>query len=1005
MIKKYVFTALVILLTGATAAAQQTEAFTNDLAKYDKALTLYNSKQYLAAQTLFNEIKQETTDPTIEGDCAYYIANAAVRLNQSGADARMQKFVEEYPTSTKRNSAYKDVADYYFENGKYSAAKRWYEQVDISRLSWAEMEKYNFNMGYVHLKSNSPEEAKVYFNRVRNSEKYGAQAKYYEGFMAYENDDYEEASQLFEEVEAEEGTREDLSYFKADLNFKQGNFREAIRLAEEQLPTANRNEQSELNKIIGESYFNLGEFDKALPYLKEYKGKRGKWSNTDYYQLGYAYYKQGDFDNAISEFNKIIDGKNSVAQNAYYHLADAYLQTGKKQEALNAFRNAYQMDFEPKIKEDSGLNYAKLSYEIGNAYEPAPQAIGNYLEAYPNAPQRQQLETLLIDSYITSKNYKAAMDLLESNRNYQDQEAYQKVAFYRGIELYNDGDYQEAIANFEKSLKASASPEFTARALYWKAESEYTINRIDEALLTFKQFEQSSAARSLPEYGDLAYNLGYAYFKKKNYDQAASYFERYVKSGSNDNVRKADAYMRLGDSYFINSKYWPAMEAYNEAIAMPGVERDYATFQKAISYGFVDRNAQKIEALSNFANQFPQSSYRDDALYELGNTYVATGDNERGIQAYDRLVREIPKSKFAAKSQLKKALIYDNTGRSDEALRLFKSVAENYPGTPEGVQAVASAKLIYIDNGQVDAYGRWANSLDYISVEDSELDDAAFSSAEKQLVGSNNPQAIQNFEKYLREYPNGQRAMEAHFYLGQLYFGQNEYLKTIPHYNYVIEKERSEFTEQALARLGQVYLSERKYAEAVPVLQRLENESDIPQNTIFAQSNLMKSYYELKQYDNAVAYAEKVLANSKIDNNVKSDAQVIIARSAMQTGNERRAAEAYAEVSKIATGELGAEALYYDAYFKNQNGDYKGSNASVQKLAKDFSGYKEYGAKGLVLMAKNFYELKDAYQATYILDNVITNFTDYPEVVAEARQELARIKAAEAQTNSSLDGN
>ncbi len=447
------------------------------------------------------------------------------------------------------------------------------------------------------------------------------------------------------------------------------------------------------------------------------------------------------------------------------------------------------------------------------------------------------------------------------------------------------------------------------------------------------------------------------------------------------------------------------MEAYNSAIAMPGVERDYATFQKAISYGFVDRNAQKIEALSNFANQFPQSSYRDDALYELGNTYVATGDNERGIQAYDRLVREVPKSKFAAKSQLKKALIYDNTGRSNEALNLFKSVAENYPGTPEGVQAVASAKLIYIDNGQVDAYGRWANSLDYISVEDSELDDAAFSSAEKQLVGSNNPEAIRNFEKYLREYPNGQRAMEAHFYLGQLYFGQNEYLKTIPHYKYVIEKERSEFTEQALARLGQVYLSERKYAEAEPVLIRLENESDIPQNTIFAQSNLMKSYYELKQYDRAVTYAEKVLANSKIDNNVKSDAQVIIARSAMQTGNERRAAEAYAEVSKIATGALGAEALYYDAYFKNKNSDYKGSNDAVQKLAKDFSGYKEYGAKGLVLMAKNFYALDDAYQATYILDNVITNFSDYPEVVAEAKQELARIKAAEAETNSSLEGN
>jgi TolA-binding protein len=33
--------------------------------------------------------------------------------------------------------------------------------------------------------------------------------------------------------------------------------------------------------------------------------KKGRWNNTDYYQLGYAYYKQNDFENAISQFNKL----------------------------------------------------------------------------------------------------------------------------------------------------------------------------------------------------------------------------------------------------------------------------------------------------------------------------------------------------------------------------------------------------------------------------------------------------------------------------------------------------------------------------------------------------------------------------------------------------------------------------------------------------------------------------------------------------------------------------
>jgi hypothetical protein len=74
----------------------------------------------------------------------------------------------------------------------------------------------------------------------------------------------------------------------------------------------------------------------------------------------------------------------------------------------------------------------------------------------------------------------------------------------------------------------------------------------------------------------------------------------------------------------------------------------------------------------------------------------------------------------------------------------------------------------------------------------------------------------------------------------------------------------------------------------------------------------------------------------------------------------------------------------------------------VQKLAKDFSGYKYYSAKGLVLMAKNYYALNDAFQATYILESVIQNFPEFDDVISEAKAELSKIKREEAKTNSSI---
>ena len=423
-----VFTAF--LLYANILSAQQTAIYTDDLVKYNKALSLYNSQQYLAAQTLFQEVHGESSDTTIKGDCAYYIANAAVRLNQQGADDLMQRFVTNYPTSTKRNSAFLDVASFYFENGKYAYARKWYDRVDEGNLTGAARETFDFNNGYSYYKSKQFDKAKTYLNRVRDSQKYGSQAKYYLGFMAYEGDDYEEADELFDAVEDKDSYKEELAYFKADLNFKLGKFDQAIAEGKSQLPTANPKEKSELNKIIGESYFNQEKYAEALPYLKEYRGKRGKWNNTDYYQLGYAYYKQGDYENAINEFNKIVDGNNSVAQNAYYHLAESYLKTEKKQQALNAFKNASEMEFDAKIKEDSGLNYAKLSYEIGNAYQTVPQIIANYIDDYPKTPAKEELEILLIDSYITSKNYKEALTLLEKNKSFENKVAYQKVAFY-----------------------------------------------------------------------------------------------------------------------------------------------------------------------------------------------------------------------------------------------------------------------------------------------------------------------------------------------------------------------------------------------------------------------------------------------------------------------------------------------------------------------------------------------------------------------------------------------
>lgn len=1002
MIKKG-FQLLILMGCIVNALAQQTATYTNELSTYNKALELFENNQFLAAQSLFKKIKKDSDNQTIKGDCAFYIASSAIRLNQQGADKLMEDFVEDYPISLKRNSAYIDVANYYFDTGKYSFSRKWYDKVDERSLSRSELETFNFNNGYAYFQNKRYSEANKYFNRVRASETYGAQAKYYLGFIAYEGDDYQEANALFDSVKENDEFAEDLSYYQADMNFKLGKFQEAIDEGLKQFDNANPKEKSELSKIIGESYFNQEKYAQAIPYLQGYKGKAGKWNNTDYYQLGYAYYKQGDYTKAINEFNKIIDGRNAVAQNAYYHLAESYLKSNQKQQALNAFKNASEMDFSLQIQEDAFLNYAKLSYEIGNPYQSVPEVLSAFISTYPKNANNDALNDLLIDSYISSKNYKAALAVLEGNKSFENKVAFQKVAFYRALELYNNSDYKASKAMLKRSLKEPREPKVTARAIYWLAENEFQLSNFEEALIGYKQFLQMPQANNTPEFDNSYYNLGYNQFKLKQYSDAISSFSTYVNSATIETTREKDAYLRLGDSYFVTSDYWKAMENYNKAIELNTPDKDYASFQKAISYGFVNKPDTKIMELEAFTKSFPKSFYRDDALYELGNTYIAQDQIEKGFAAYDKLVATIPGSSYVPKAMVKKALLLDNDAKANEALALFKQVAAQFPSTPESLQAVSAAKLIYIDQGRVDEYANWVNTLDFVSVEDNELDDAAYQAAEQPYLENRASLAINRFKDYLNKFPNGKHALQAHFYLGQLYYAENDLAQATPYFEYVVAKERNEFTEQALARVSEIYLTNKAYAKAITALSRLETEADFPQNIMFAQTNIMKAAYELEQYEKAVTYAEKVLANSKVETAIKSDAQIIIARAAIKTGNEEKAQLAYAEVTKIATGALAAEALFYDAYFKNKAQQFEASNTLVQRLAKDYSGYKYYGAKGLVLMAKNFYGLKDAYQATFILERVISNFGEYGDVVAEAQKELTAIKTNEAKTNASVE--
>lgn len=994
------------LLVAPVVIAQQTQMNLGVVSDFNNAVKLFNNRAYAAAQQSFVKVAKDAKSTfNLKADATYYDAMCAIRLNQTDADTKVLDFVEKHPTSNKKDKALLNVGNYYFDNKRAAYALKWYKQVNAEGLNEDLKKELNFKMAYAMLAARNMTQAKAKFAALMNDPKYGNDSRYYYGYISYQQEDYTAAENTLTKLTANETYQSEVTYYLLDISFREGDFAKCIDVGLKLLnkKKVKAKDRSEINKIIGESYFNLGKYKESIPYLEAYKGKKGKWNNTDYYQVGYAYFMQKDYPNAVRYFNRILDVKNNVSQNAYYNLGECYLYLNKKSEALNAFKSASEMNFDLRVKEDAFLNYAKLSYEEGNPYKSVAEVLQDFLKAYPKSKAYNEINSLVVTSYLYQEDYDGALVYLAKNNTRQNLVLKREVSYYRAIQLFNQNKFSEALPYFKEGKK-SEKGNIAAQSEYWNAEANYQLGNLAAALKGFENYAKLNDPSS--EGKSIQYNIGYTQFKLKNYAQAANAFRRFISSTSDDNIEmRDDATIRLGDSYYADRNFSQAITAYKRVADDFGIGADYAQFQAAMSYGLLKNYEAKIQALTDLVNNFELSSYKDDALFQLGNTYAQVKKNTEAHEAYNRLLKNHPKSFYNPNALLRSGLLYYNDNEYDKSIANYKEIVAKFPNSEEARQAVRNARNVYVDAGTVDAYAKWVKTISFANVSDADLDNTMYESAENKFLENNTPKAIEGFEKYTKSFPKGLHALKANFYLAQLYVKTNRPDEAVPKYQYVIAQEQSEFSEESLNKLSTIYLDNEDWTHAIPLLQRLETEANFPQNKLFAQSNLMKGYYQSNLFDDALIYAEKVLLTDKIDTQVEYDAKIIIARCAFKQEDIKKAKEFYREVERNATGELKAESLYYKALFASQEKKYSESNKIIQQITSNYSAYKYWGAKSFVVMAKNYYALEnnDPYQATYILENIIKNFPQFTDIINEAKNELNRIKTNEAKTNRSVN--
>jgi tol-pal system protein YbgF len=995
---KPIFRILFLIFFIHAASAQVNPGHKEVFRKYAEILRLYQDNHIDRAYREFLKLRNELKDDFLRPDIDFYITLIEINSGHPKASEKIDNYLIRYPNAPYRDRIRVYAIDKKFNEGRYKEVQRLIDVLELYNLPAADRERMEFYKAFIALKNNDLSKSKRLFKNLSDSKNFGNQAKYYLGYIAYLKGNTAEAQRYFSQVEQERKYAKNIPYYNADMYYRAGLFRKAIEEAGKIYSKSRGKQKSELAKIIGSSYFNLGEYDKAIPYLKAYRGKKGKFSNKDYYELGYAYYKSGKCSEAINYFNKIISANDALAQNAYYHLGKCYLSQNKKTQALNAFKRVAEMDFDKNIREDAWYQYIKLSYESGNPYESLDTIIRNYLTEFPASVHRKELKELLISSYLTARNYEQALEAMRLNKM-TDRPEFQKVAVLRGLELFNEGKYNDAIRLFDLSLKHGIDPLYRNKAGFWKAEALFRLKRYKDALVEYKSLDKSRLPHFEKNLYD--YNTGYVYFKLKDYPQAAKHFSAYI-SGTPDGKLLKDAYLRLGDSYFGSKKYWPAMDAYNQAIKMSGHNADYAFYQKAVSYGFVGKTGRKIEELNKFLQRYPKSKLVDDALYQLGSTYLNQGKFRNAVSVFDRLINRFPGSPYVAVALLKKGLAYYNTNDNTNAKKVFKELITKYPRTAEAAEAAGYLKSIYIDENNVDGFLAFINKIPGFNVESSQLENEIFSAAEQKYFENDYTAARTAFASYLKRFPDGIYKTEAIHYLAKIYLKLNEPENAYKQYELLAGMPVNEYTVEALRYLALENLKKQNDDNAIKWLEKLKQTAQTDDDLLFAVSNLMKIYDRKGLQDKAVENAQAVLNNPKHDNVMASEAKLILARAAVKSADWNTAERYYDELLQNASGKIAAEALYYKALFQHKRGEYDQSNKTVAKLSKKYPSHKEWSGKALIVMARNMKAKGDIFNATYILENVIKRFDQYPGIVNEARTLLQKIKSEQSEKNEDI---
>ncbi|MDR1403776.1 MAG: tetratricopeptide repeat protein [Tannerellaceae bacterium] len=992
---------LCLLVASFTSYGQRSYQFEASNRLFIEGKEFFNLKNYAGCTDKLRAYKQQyITDANLIQEADYMLAYSAFEQGRSNSPELLKDYLDKYPDSRHADEINFLIGSAHFAEGEYEKAVFWLNEANIDMLGADQQEAYSYRLAYSLLQTGNLERARTYFIRIKQiGNTYREASAYYAAYIDYATGLYNDALVEFIRLKEIPAYREQSHYFITQIYFVQGKYDKAIHEGEELLvnyPHSANN--TELYRITGNSYYRLKNEEKTIAQLDKYVASADNPLRGDLYILGVCYYNKGNYANAIKYLGQTIREEDELMQNAYLYLGQSYLKGNNKHNARMAFEAAAASSFDKRVKEVATYNYALLIHETAfTGFGESVTVFENFLNEFPDSQYADKVNDYLVEVYLTTKNYRAALTSIDKINRPSSKilEAKQDILLQSGTQAFADMKLDDAISLFSQTIEMGIhNPVSRNSAYFWRGESYYRQGAYEKAISDYRTYVNNTRQRNTDMYALAFYNMGYGYFKQQQYNEALSHFRQYVSIEQNRQSEAfADAHNRMGDCLFYNRQFVQAEESYNRAAAILPSAGDYALFQKGYVSGLQKNYDVKINAMDKLIRDYPESRYVPDALFEKGRSYVLLENSQAAAEAFDALMHRFPQNSLARKAGVQLALLYYNDNQTQKAAEVYKKVIHDYPDSEEARVALQDLKSVYIDLNDVDAYARYANSLEgNVKIEISEQDSLTYIAAERLFMRGDYDGARHSLANYLQNYPSGAFSSSANYYLASIAFRHKDYKEARRLFTVVAQSGDTKFKEDSWARKAEIEYLEKDYTEALESFKRLQLVAESPENSEAAKVGIMRCAYYTGQWQDVLTGADDLLKVTKLSPEVRAEALYVRAKSYIHSNRTNSALPDLQEVSKDTRTAYGAEAKYLLAQVYYDANEDKKAEETLMNFIENGTPHQYWLARGFILLADIYIRQGDKLQARQYLTSLQNNYKAKDDIADIIENRLAKLK-------------